>query len=130
MADDTNQRAVHRFFTERLRTLEPFTKDELLEETGWTAKSLETYWPKQFKGLVEEVGNGRYRMRDRFRLYAPWKKFQQLVTQVRTVPPTYAPTVYEHAVIYEFYLPLAHESESWSWPRSSTGRLLSPRTTS
>lgn len=110
MADDTNQRAVHRFFTERLRTLEPFTKDELLEETGWTAKSLETYWPKQFKGLVEDLGNGRYRMRERFRLYAPWKKFQQLVTQVRTVPPTYAPTIYEHVVVYEFYLPLAHEA--------------------
>lgn len=110
MADDTNQRAVHRFFTERLRTLQPFTKDELLEETGWTARSLETYWPKQFKGLVEDLGNGRYRMRERFRLYAPWKKFQQLVTQVRTVPPTYAPTVYEHAVVYEFYLPLAHEA--------------------
>ena len=110
MADDTNQRAVHRFFTERLRTLEPFTKDELLEETGWTAKSLETYWPKQLKGLVEDLGNGRYRMRERFRLYAPWKKFQQLVTQVRTVPPTYAPTIYEHVVVYEFYLPLAHEA--------------------
>ncbi|MGH9196976.1 MAG: hypothetical protein ACRD1T_14700, partial [Acidimicrobiia bacterium] len=33
-----------------------------------------------------------------------------LVTQVKTVPPSYAPTVFDDVVVYEFYMPLTHES--------------------
>jgi hypothetical protein len=110
LADETTQRAVHKFFMERLQTLEPFTKKDLQDVTGWQDKALDTYWSKQYKGLVEDLGNGQYRMRERFRLYSPWKKFQALVTQVRTIPPTYAPTVFDQIVTYEFYLPLAHEA--------------------
>ena len=110
MADETTQRAVHKFFMERLQDLKAFTKKDLQEVTGWQDKALETYWSKQYKGLVDEVGNGQYRMRERFRVLAPWKKFQAFVTQVRTLPPTYAPTVYDQVVAYEFYLPLAHEA--------------------
>lgn len=35
MADDSTQRAAHKFFTER-RTLEPFTKEDLRQVTGWS----------------------------------------------------------------------------------------------
>ena len=110
MADETTQRAAHKFFTERLTTLEPFTKADLRAVTGWSAKALETYWSKQFKGFIESVGVDRFRVRERFRLYLDWRKFRSLVTQVRTVPPAYAPTVYSEVVAYEFYMPLTHES--------------------
>jgi len=110
MADDTTQRAAHRFFIERLRTLEPFTKAELKRATGWADAALSTYWSKQFRNIIEPVGTDNFRMRERFRLYLDWKKFKNLVTQVKTSPPaSYAPTVYPEVVVYEFYIPLTHE---------------------
>ena len=110
MADETTQRAVHKFFMERLQDLKPFSKKDLQQVTGWQDKALDTYWSKQYKGLVDDLGNGQFRMRERFRVLAAWKRFQAFVTQVRTLPPTYAPTVYDEVVAYEFYLPLAHEA--------------------
>ena len=109
MADDTTQRAAHRFFIERLQTLEPFTKADLQAITGWKDAAADTYWSKQFKNILEPVGNDQYRVRERFRLYQEWKKFKNLVTQVKTSPPSYAPTVYNEVVVYEFYMPLSHE---------------------
>ena len=29
--------------------------------------------------------------------------------EVKTSPPSYAPTVFEEVVVYEFYMPLSHE---------------------
>src|SRR5438128_1674134 len=110
MADDTTQRAVHRFFSERLQTLEPFTKEDVSKATGWSVSSLNTHWYNQFKGILEQVDDTHYRMRERFRLYLDWKKFKGLVTQVKSVPPSYAPTVFDDIIVYEFYMPLAHEN--------------------
>lgn len=109
MADDTTQRAAHRFFIEHLQTLEPFTKADVQAVTGWADSAADTYWSKQFKNILEPVGNDQYRVRERFRLYQDWKKFKNLVTQVKISQPSYAPTVYEEVVVYEFYLPLTHE---------------------
>lgn len=119
MADETTQRAVHKFFMERLQDLKPFSKKDLQQVTGWQDKALDTYWSKQYKGLVEDLGDGQFRMRERFRVLASWKRFQAFVTQVRTLPPTYAPTVYDEVVAYEFYLPLAHEAAQY--PRGGVG---------
>ena len=110
MGDQLTQRKAHQFFSERLSTLEPFTKKDVMDATGWPQKTLKTYWSKQFRGLLEEVGHGRYRMRERFRSYLDWKKFHFLVTQVRTPPLVYEPTVYKKVIVYEFYLPLSHEN--------------------
>lgn len=110
MADDSTQRAAHRFLTERLRTLEPFTKEELRAATGWGSSALETYWSKQFRGILEDMGGGRYRVRERFRQYLDWRKFRNLVTQVKSAPISYAPTTFDEVVVYEFYMPLTHES--------------------
>jgi hypothetical protein len=87
MADDSAQRAAHRFFTERLTTLEPFTKQDLRKVTGWSTSALDTYWSKQFQAIIEDLGNGTYRVRERFRQFVDWRKFRALVTQVKTVPP-------------------------------------------
>jgi hypothetical protein len=110
VGDLTTQRAAYKFFTERLRTLEPFTKEDLRQATGWAPSALETYWSKQYRGILEDLGNGTYRVRERFRLYLDWRKFRNLVTQVKTVPQSYAPTTFDDVVVYEFYMPLTHES--------------------
>lgn len=80
MADDSTQRAAHKFLIERLRTLAPFTKEELRQVTGWSSSALDIYWSKQFRGIIEDLGNGTYRVRERFRQYADWRKFRVLVT--------------------------------------------------
>lgn len=109
MADDTTQRALYAFLVEHLQTLEPFKKQDIQDITGWSHSALATYWSKQFKNFLEPVAGGQFRVRDRFRQFLDWRKFKNLVTQVK-VAPSYAPTVYENFVTYEFYLPLAHEN--------------------
>ena len=109
MADHTTQRAAHRFFAERLNTLAPFTKQDLRNATGWSEKTVNTHWSKQFKGFIEKLDDGTYRVRERFRQFLDWRKFRSLVTQVKTRPVTYNPTTCD-VVVYEFYIPLTHES--------------------
>ena len=48
--------------------------------TAWSEGAADTYWSKQFKNILEDLGGGNYRMRERFRVYQDWKKFKQLVT--------------------------------------------------
>jgi hypothetical protein len=107
--DLTTQRVAHRFFLERFQTLQVFTKAELMTATSWSESSLTTYWSKQFKGFVEEVSGG-YRLKENFRPYLDWKRFRALVTQVKVVSSDYEPTVYDNIIVYEFYMPLAHEA--------------------
>jgi hypothetical protein len=57
MADDTTQRAAHRFILEHLQSQEPFTIDEFRAATGWDKPgTLNTYLRKQYKGLFEKIG--------------------------------------------------------------------------
>jgi hypothetical protein len=109
MADDTTQRALYEFLVAHLQTLEPFTKKDIQDLTGWSDSALATYWSKQFKNFLEPVEGGKFIVRDRFRQFLDWKKYKNLVTQVK-VAPSYAPTVFDNFVTYEFYLPLAHEN--------------------
>jgi hypothetical protein len=109
VADDKTQKALYGFLVEHLQSLEPFTKKDIQNLTGWSDSALDTYWSKQFKNFLEPVEGGKFRVRDRFRQFLDWKKFKSLVTQVK-VAPSYAPTVYDNFVTYEFYLPLAHEN--------------------
>ncbi|MPZ18256.1 MAG: hypothetical protein GEV06_10135 [Luteitalea sp.] len=103
MADETTQRKVHAFFLEKLRTLETFTKEDVRKATGWAETSADAYWSKQFKNIIEPAGDSTFRMRERFRLYTDWRKFKNLVTQVKTAPASYEPTVFDEVVVYEFY---------------------------
>lgn len=108
MADDKTQRALHKFLSKKLQNVEPFTKHDIKNITGWSDSALDTYWSKQFKGLFEKAGGDNYLVRERFWQYLDWNKFKLLVTQVKE-KPAYAPTTYETVICYEFYLPLAHE---------------------
>ncbi len=110
MADDRTNRIAHRFFIEKLNSLEPFTKDDLMALTGWDRSSADTYWSKRYKNILEDIGGNRYRVRERFRLFQDWKKFKQLVTQVKAAPAKYKPTTFDTVVVYEFYMPLTHEA--------------------
>jgi hypothetical protein len=85
-------------------------QEDLRQATGWSQAALDTYWSKQFRGIIEDLGDGEYRVRERFRQFLDWRKFRNLVTQVKTVPPSYAPTTFDEVVVYEFYMPLTHES--------------------
>ena len=76
MGDQSTQRKAHRFFSERMATLEAFTKQDLMDASGWSRSSVDTYWSKQFRGLIEDLGDGTYRFKERFRSYLDWKKFQ------------------------------------------------------
>lgn len=60
MADDTTQRAAHRFFIEHLQTLEPFTKEDVRAATSWSEASVDAYWSKQFKNILEQVDDTHY----------------------------------------------------------------------
>ena len=56
MADDTTQRIAHKFFIEKLNTLESFTKQDLMTLTGWDKSSADAYWSKQYKNILENIG--------------------------------------------------------------------------
>jgi hypothetical protein len=112
------QRAAHAFLLEHLQSQEPFTIAEFVAATGWDKPgTFKTYLRKQYKGLIENVGGGtfkisdteRYRVTESFRKLVAWRKFKQHVTQVRRVVTNYEPTSSE-VLIYDFLMPLTNEA--------------------
>lgn len=110
MADDTTQRAAHRFLLEHLQSQEPFTKDEWVKATGWEKPSTaNTYLSKHYKDLFEKIGPDRYRVSEAFRKFVTWRKFKQHVTQVRRVVTNYDPSSSD-VMVYDFLMPLTNEA--------------------
>jgi hypothetical protein len=110
MADDSTQRAAHRFILAHLQSQEPFTIEEFRNVTGWEKPgTLNTYLRKQYKGLFEKVGSDQYRVSEAFRKLVSWRKFKQHVTQVRRVVTNYEPSSSE-VMIYDFLMPLTNEA--------------------
>ncbi|HEX8457643.1 MAG TPA: hypothetical protein VF656_10120 [Pyrinomonadaceae bacterium] len=103
------QRKAFNFLVSHLRSQETFTLEEFRKDSGWDVETFRTYRSKQFKAFIEEVGNGQYQVRETFRPYVTWPKFQQHVTQVKRVVTNYTPLMLDNVVIYEFYMPLANE---------------------
>ncbi len=112
------QRAAHAFLLEHLQSQEPFTIAEFVAATGWDKPgTFTTYLRKQYKGLIENVEGGpfkvsnlgRYRVTESFRKLVTWRKFKQHVTQVRRVVTNYEPTSSE-VLIYDFLMPLTNEA--------------------
>lgn len=109
MADDTTQRKAFRFLREHLQSQAPFALSEFAAATGWDKPgTLNTYVRKQYKGLIEEVGDGRLRVTDAFWKFVTWRKFKAHVTQVRRVVATYEPKT-SKVLIYDFLMPLTNE---------------------
>jgi hypothetical protein len=118
MGKSDTQRAAHVFLLEHLQSQEPFTIAEFVAATGWDKPgTFKTYLRKQYKGLIENVGGGpfrisdteRYRVTESFRKLVAWRKFKQHVTQVRRVVTNYEPTSSE-VLIYDFLMPLTNEA--------------------
>jgi len=110
MPSDLPQRKARKFLNEHLQSQAQFTRQQLQQFAGWTKrKTFDTYWSKQIKPFVVDVGNGQYRVSEAFRPYMPWKRFQRHFTQVRPVAADYQKTEYERVIIYEFFMPLTNE---------------------
>lgn len=111
MPSDLPQRKARRFLNEHLQSQDPFTRQQLQEFAGWTKKkTFDTYWSKQIKPFVVDVGGGQYRVSEGYRPYMAWKRFQRHVTQVRPIAADYTKTEYERVIVYEFFMPLTNET--------------------
>jgi hypothetical protein len=118
MGKQDTQRAAHAFLVEHFLSGQTFTLDEFRRATGWDkAGTLNTYLRKQYRGLIENIEGGpliseasRYRVTESFRDLLEWRKFRQHVTQVRVVLKGHA-RVRSKVLIYEFLMPLTHETE-------------------
>jgi hypothetical protein len=109
MAGDATQRAAFNFLRKHLQTQELFTIDEFKDATGWEKPgTLNTYLAKQYKGLLEKVGD-KYRVSEAFRKFVTWRKFKQHVTQNRRVVTNYEPSSSE-VMMYDFLMPLTNEA--------------------
>src|SRR5579872_6237567 len=102
MPSDIPQRKAFKFFREHLQSQVIFTKKEFREATGWTGDTLRTYWSKQFKPLVVEIGKKQYRVSEAFRPFVAWRRFQRHVTQNRRIAGDYKKTSSETVMMYEF----------------------------
>lgn len=111
MASDLTQRKARKFLNEHLQSQEPFTRQELQQYAGWKKKkTFDTYWSKQLKPFVVDIGGGQYRVAEGYRPYMTWKRFQRHVTQTRPVFADYTKTEYERVIVYEFFMPLTNET--------------------
>jgi hypothetical protein len=110
MGDAQNQRKAFDFLIKLFDSQELFTKEEFEQATTWSKKSFDTYWSKQYKSLVVQATNNRYRVSDSFRRIAEWRKFREYVTQVRSVTSTdYEDLIFKSVLTFEFFLPLTNE---------------------
>lgn len=118
MGKTSTQRAAHTFLLEHFLSGETFTLNEFRTATGWAKPgTLNTYLRKQYKGFIENISGGplisetgSYRVTESFRKFVDWRKFRQHVTQVRIIPTSHA-QVLSKVLIYEFLMPLTHETE-------------------
>lgn len=109
MADSTTQRAAFNFLREHLQSQETFSLQEFVQVTGWDKPgTINTYLRKHFKGIIEKVGEDKFRVTDAFWKLATWRKFKSHVTQVRRVVASYDPTS-SKVLIYDFLMPLTNE---------------------
>ena len=56
------QRRVHELFLQKFASGAPVTKEEVATITQWKPKTLNTYWSKQFRGILAPRPDGGYRV--------------------------------------------------------------------
>jgi hypothetical protein len=109
------QRRVHELFLQKFATGEPVTRKEVGDITGWKPKTLDTYWSKQFRSILAPYSSGGFRVTEAFRDYVDFRRFRELVTQVKrrdepTGAPDYTLLQHDHVLVYEFFMPLTNET--------------------
>lgn len=120
MGKQDSQRAAHAFLLEHFLSGRSFKLDEFRTATGWAKPTtFNTYLSKQYRGLIEVIegdpdkspDTGEYRVTESFRRLIEWKQFRQHVTQVRPTPLTIHDRIRSDVLIYEFLMPLTHETQ-------------------
>jgi hypothetical protein len=110
MGNVENQKIVHKFLCEHLKSQLGFTKADLFKGTTWGQASQDTYWSKQFSQFVKKESKGTYKVNRRFGLYLSWDKFQKdIVTQNRDADTSWKLESFKAVLNFEFFMPLAHE---------------------
>jgi len=113
-----SQRAAFKFLRHHLLSGEPFILRDFIKVTGWDKPgTYRTYLNKQYRGLIENVEggsfrivlNGNYRVTEAFRKFLDWRKFRQHVTQKRAVGGDYKHSA-SKVLVYDFLMPLTHET--------------------
>lgn len=113
MSKYTNQRKLFDFLKESFVSQRAFTRKEMLDASGFTKSSFDTYWSKQFLPILTPVAQGsRYRVSEAFRSFMVWGKFQRhVVSQKRYVSSDYDTIRYGAVIIFDFLLPLTNEAQ-------------------
>jgi hypothetical protein len=109
MGNDDNWRKVHEFLVDHFRSQKPFKQEDLFAVTTWTGQSPKTYWSKQIRQFVAELGNDKYRVTQAFRRVVSWDRFHRHASQMRSMVSEYTSLTYENVLIYEFFMPLTNE---------------------
>lgn len=119
--DEEKQRKAHEYLRQHWLNQVPFTKEELQKAAGWSDVAFQTYMLKQFKGLLKEVKDGRFRVRMNFRRFATWESFKWgVVSQKRKYGRDYTSQCFPKVVVFEFFMPLRNEE----WLRSALDGLF------
>ena len=109
--DRTNtQRLIYEFFQSKLEGAVEFTKEDIIEATGWKLSSVDTYLGKQWADFIEKNPDGTLRVLPQFRGIT-LDRFLGISTQRRQIFPTYKRVRYDAVISWEFLLPLTRESE-------------------
>jgi hypothetical protein len=106
-----NQDHAFKFLVDHLDSQEAFTQAASKEVTTWSESAFKTYWTKQFKPFVLDLGGGYFRVSEAFRPFTTWERFRQHVTQVRQVSASdYVRSEYDKVLVFEFFMPLTNEA--------------------
>jgi hypothetical protein len=107
----SQQQKAHEFLLKKFDSLESFTKGEFEDACGWPKDkdTFSTYWSKQFRRLLVDVGGDSYRVSEVFRRFVDWDAFQSHVTQNKHVASDYSGVTYSWVMMFEFFMPLTNE---------------------
>lgn len=96
-----NQKLAFDFLLERFQSQDTFTRLDFFDAIpGWSASSRRTYWSKQIKHFLIDIGRGRYRVTEAFRPYATWSSFRKhIATQVRRTYSDYTALTYDNLIV-------------------------------
>lgn len=108
--DKDSPKKGYKFFRDRALDTKAFTLEELEEASGWSRVSIETYKSKQWKDLLQKVGQDQWTVRKEF-LRLSEAEFLDHISQKRPLFSRYARKGHQHYVMFEFLLPLTRESQ-------------------
>jgi len=105
------QERLFRFLSERYKSQEAFTIDELRSASGFSSNSFKNYRSKQFGHLLVSSSGGKYKVSPAFRRFGSWPTFRdEVVSQKRKLKSEYRALAHERVMSFEFFMPLRNEA--------------------